>query len=81
MRGLGYQCWEAFMDYCPWWMRLCEKNKWFEDNKIGWVADKAIKLHLTPPALYIISDLLFSLDWYQRLRSHWEYKRFRLSLN
>ena len=31
--------------------------------------------------VYIIGDLLFSCDWYEQLRSHQQYKQFRLSLN
>ena len=52
MRGLNHQCWETPIDCCPWWMRLCDKNKWFEDDEIGWVADKGVKLHLTPYSIY-----------------------------
>ena len=47
MAGLSYQCQEAPMDCCPLWIRICEKNKWFEDDEIGWVADKGVELQIT----------------------------------
>ena len=43
---------------------LWEKNKWFEDDEIGWISNKGADLHLTTLLLYILSDLLFSYDSY-----------------
>ena len=52
MGGMSNQCQEAHMDYCPLWIRLCEKNKWFEKDEMGWVTNKGVELQLTP-LLYI----------------------------
>lgn len=52
MGDINHELREAPKDYCPWWLRLCKKNKWFENDEIGWIVNKGVELHLTPYSIY-----------------------------
>ena len=45
--------------YCPWWMRVCEKNKWFEDDEIL----KLASIHYTYLYKYVVESFHSLSSW------------------